>query len=97
PKKDESLLRSSISRYEVGSKLLLKVKEKTPQAALDILSSLEAKPYSILMIDKRRRGRTLFTTLFDVSDTGITMKVYEPKPKIQEKDSFLELTSDDLT
>ena len=95
-KKDESLLRSSISRYEVGSKLLLKVEEKTPQAALDILSSLEAKPYSILMIDKRRRGRTLFTALFDVSETGITMKVYEPKPKIQEKDAFLELTSDDL-
>jgi len=96
-KKNESLLRSSISRYKVGSKLLLKVKEKTPQAALDILSSSEAKPYSILMIDKRRRGRTLFTALFDVSYDGITMKVYEPKPKIQEKDAFLELTLDDLT
>jgi hypothetical protein len=95
--KDESLLRSSISRYRVGSKLLSKVKEKTPQAALDILASLEAKPYSIMRVDKRMRVHTLFTALFDVSYDGITMKVYEPSPKIQEKDVFLELALDDLT
>lgn len=94
-KKDESLLRSSISRYKVGSKLLSKVKEKTPQAALDILASLEAKPYSIMRIDKRMRVRTLFTALFDVSYDGITMKVYEPK--MQEKEAFLKFALDDLT
>ena len=96
-KKDESLLRSSISRYKAGSKLLSKGKEKTSQAALDILASLEAKPYSIMRVDKRMRVRTLFTALFDVSYDGITMKVYEPSPKIQEKDVLLELALDDLT
>ena len=95
-KKDESSLRSSISRYEVGSKLLRKVKEKTPQPALDILTSLEAEPYSILRIDRRMRFCTLFTALFDVSSEGIILKVYEPNPRIQEKDAFLELASDDL-
>lgn len=96
-KKNESSLRSTITRYKVGSRLLSQIKEKTPQTALDILSSLEAKPYSILMIDKRRSHLTLFTALFDVRYDEITMKVYEPKPRMQEKDAILELTSDDLT
>jgi len=96
-KRDKSLLTSSISRYDVGSRLLARVKEKTPQSALDILSSLEAKPYSILRIDKRMRVLTLFTALFEVSYNRISMKVYESKPNIKEKDVFLELTSDDLT
>jgi len=95
-KKDELLLRSSISRYKAGSKLLREVKEKTPQAALDILSSLEAKPYSIMRIDRRMRICTLVTALFDVSSDGIIMRVYEPNPRIEEKDAFLELASDDL-
>ena len=94
--KRKSLLRSSITRYEVGSKLLLKSKEKTPQTALDILSSLEAKPYSIMRIDKRMRICTLFTALFDVSCDGITMKVYEPNPKLQEEEILFESSSDDL-
>jgi len=94
--KRKSLLRSSISRYKVGSRLLSDVKEKTPQTALDILSSLEAKPYSIMRIDKRMRVRTLFTALFDVSCDGITLKVYEPNPKIQEVDVFIESALDDL-
>ena len=96
-RKDESLLRSSMSRYKVGSKLLSKVEEKAAQAALDILASLEAKPYSIMRIDKRMRVRTLFTTLFYVSYNKITMKVYEPNPRIREKDVLLELALDDLT
>lgn len=95
-KKDESSLRSSISRYRIGSELLSKVKEKTLQAALDILASLEAKPYSIMRIDKRMRVRTLFTVLFDVSYDGIVMKIYESTPDMQEKDAFLEMASDDL-
>jgi len=95
--KDETSLRSSMSRYKIGSKLLSKVKEKTPQVALDILASLEAKPYSVMRIDKRVKVRTLFTTLFDVSYEKITLKVYEPNPRIQEKDVLLELASDDLS
>jgi hypothetical protein len=95
-KKDESLLKSSISRYNIGTKLLKKIEQKTPQAALDILSSLETKPYSILRIDKRMSVRTLYTVLFDVSFDGITMKVYEPKPNMQEEDAFLVRTLDDL-
>lgn len=95
-KKDELSLRSSISRYKVGSKLLLKIKEKTPQTALDILTSLEAKPYSIMRIDRRMRVYTLFTALFYISHGRIVMRVYEPNPRIQEKDAVLELASDDL-
>jgi len=95
-KKDELSLKSSLSRYKAGSKLFSKVKEKTPQAALDILTSLEAKPYSIMRIDKRMKIYTLFTALFYVSNSGIVMRVYEPKSRIQEKDAFLELASDDL-
>jgi hypothetical protein len=95
--KDESSLRSSIYRYKVGSKLLSEIKEKTSQAALDILASLEGKPYSIMRIDKRMRVLTLFTALFDVHYDRITMKIYESNPKMQEKDAFLELTLNDLT
>jgi len=94
-KRDESLL-STTSRYKVGSKLLKEVKEKTPQVALDILSSKEASPYSILRNDKRMRCRTLCTVLFDVSSDGITMKVYEPKPNMQEEDFVLEFSLNDI-
>ena len=50
-----------------------------------------------MRIDKRVRFRTLFTTLFDVSYDKITLKVYEPNPRMQERDALLELASDDLT
>jgi isopenicillin-N N-acyltransferase-like protein len=93
-KRDESLL-STTSRYEVRSRLLKEVKEKTFQAALDILSSKKASPYSILRNDKRMIGRTLCTALFDVSD-GITLKVYESTPDMQEEDFALEFSLDDL-
>ena len=95
-KKNKASLRSSISRYKVGFKLLRKVKGKTSKEALDILSSLEAKPYSIMRIDRRMKVCTIFTALFDVSSDGIIMRVYEPNPRMQEKDAFLELASDDL-
>ncbi|MCX6821543.1 MAG: C45 family autoproteolytic acyltransferase/hydrolase [Candidatus Aenigmarchaeota archaeon] len=95
--RDESLL-SSTSRYKVGSRLLQEVKEKTPQAALDILSSKEASPYSILRIDKLLKGRTLCTALFDVSVNEMTMRVYEPKPSMQEEGFVegLKLSLDDF-
>ena len=94
-KRDETLLSTS-SRYNVGSRLLKEVKEKTPQAALNILSSRIANPYSILRNDKRMVGRTLCTALFDVSRDGITLRIYEPKPNMQEKDFVLHFSLDDL-
>jgi isopenicillin-N N-acyltransferase-like protein len=94
-KRDESLL-STTSRYKVGSGLLQKVKEKSPQVALDILSSKIASPFSILRDDKRMIGRTLCTALFDVSPDRITMKVYESKPNMQEEDFALEFSLNDF-
>ena len=96
-KRDKKLLRSSISRYEVGLRLLSRVKEKTPQAALDIMSSLENTPWSILRTDEKVGSITLFTVLFDVTSEKISMRIYEPKPNMQENDILLEKTSDDLT
>ncbi len=96
-KKDIPILKSSVSRQTVGDRLLSKVREKTPQAALDIMSSLENTPYSILRTDERVGSITLFTALFDVDYYGgVTLKVYEPKPNMRVEDAFLELTLDDL-
>ncbi len=49
------------------------------------------------MMDGRRRGRTLATVLFEVTYDGITMRIYEPRPNMQENEIFLpEFTLDDL-
>jgi hypothetical protein len=95
-KRDKSLLRPSLSRYKVGSRLLQEVKEKTPQAALDILSSKIASPLSILRDDRCMTVRTLYTALFVISVDEVTLKIYEPKPNMKEEDFALEFSLNDF-
>ena len=92
----ELVSKSSMSRYDVGAKLVAEIKEKSPQVALDILSRSVTSPYSIPKSDASESVCTLCTSLFDISCDGITMKIYESKPNMQENDAALTFTLDQL-
>jgi len=72
--------KSSLQRYRKGIETINKIDEVSEQSVIETLSSAENKPYSIYASGGRGSSWTLYTAIFNISDT-ILLKIYARKER----------------
>ncbi len=89
----EKIYKSTQIRYEQGLKMLKGRTTKSPNDVLEMLSSRENVPYSIFSQGGGDCAYTLCTALFEISNDGVILRLYPPKP---EKDECMKFSLNDL-